>query len=249
MNQCPKCSNQVPNGIRFCPHCGNGLQEEVSFGNRLGVLIIALCITFAVAVTVSKPNVDLAKPAAVTEIPAWLPATEAPATESPVTETPIPADHRILGTIQASEGTVVYQSPGRENAVVGFVPNGQQVEIFSQDSIETQNNEFWAYVRLQDDAEGWIPLSLINIALVTPQPSPSLPQYGTDGMDLAYIPEGYFAMGQEYIDDEEPVHIVYLDAFWMDKTEVINMMYVRCLRAGVCKPPAYTKSQTHDSYF
>ena len=48
-------------------------------------------------------------------------------------------------------------------------------------------------------------------------------------------------MGSEgYVfNNEDPVHTVYLDAFWMDKTEVTNSMYVRCMDAGECKDPGW----------
>lgn len=49
-----------------------------------------------------------------------------------------------------------------------------------------------------------------------------------DGMLMAYIPAGAFQMGSEAGDpDEMPVHTVYLDAFWMDITEVTNAMYAQ----------------------
>jgi formylglycine-generating enzyme required for sulfatase activity len=128
--------------------------------------------------------------------------------------------------------------------VVGFITNGQQVEFLTRESMETYHNELWVHVRGPHETEGWLPLSLVTIALVTPQPSPSSPQYGTDGMDLAYVPEGYFVMG-----GGSDSHMVYLDAFWMDKTEVTNMMYARCVKAGICEPPTFTKSATRDSYF
>jgi serine/threonine-protein kinase len=43
----------------------------------------------------------------------------------------------------------------------------------------------------------------------------------TDGMTMVYVPAGEFEMGStEGDDDEEPVHTVALDAFWLDQTEV-----------------------------
>ncbi len=43
----------------------------------------------------------------------------------------------------------------------------------------------------------------------------------TDGMTLVYVPAGEFEMGStEGDEDEEPVHTVALDAFWLDQTEV-----------------------------
>lgn len=49
---------------------------------------------------------------------------------------------------------------------------------------------------------------------------------GNDGMTLYYVPAGDFVMGSNRGDaNEQPVHTVYLDAFWIDETEVTNSMY------------------------
>jgi formylglycine-generating enzyme required for sulfatase activity len=73
----------------------------------------------------------------------------------------------------------------------------------------------------------------------------------TDGMVMVYVPAGEFVMGTSdaYIDailpkcigctrelfaDEQPQHVVYLDAFWIDKTEVTNAQYGKCVAAGAC---------------
>ncbi len=71
-----------------------------------------------------------------------------------------------------------------------------------------------------------------------------------DGMVLVYVPAGEFTMGSnDGSSDEQPVHQVYLDAFWIDQTEVTNAMYVECVADGDCLPPASTRSYTHDSYY
>ena len=36
---------------------------------------------------------------------------------------------------------------------------------------------------------------------------------------------------------ETPQHTVYLNAFWIDKTEVTNAQYRKCVEAGVCQEP------------
>ena len=51
-----------------------------------------------------------------------------------------------------------------------------------------------------------------------------------DGMVMVYVPEGEFLMGSADPDpdagsDEKPQHTVYLDAYWIDKTEVTNAMF------------------------
>ena len=51
-----------------------------------------------------------------------------------------------------------------------------------------------------------------------------------DGMTMVYVPAGEFEMGSiEGDNDEEPVHRVALDAFWLDRTEVTNAQFVMFL--------------------
>jgi len=60
-----------------------------------------------------------------------------------------------------------------------------------------------------------------------------------DGMEQVYIPEGEFIMGDngDPKSREYPEHLIYLDAFWMDKVEVTNAMYEECVTSGECYPP------------
>lgn len=82
-------------------------------------------------------------------------------------------------------------------------------------------------------------------AISTPQISsasspPSCDEIGqnwispVDGMELSCVPAGEFKMGSTESDhnaesDEFPQHTVYLDAFWIDHTEVTNAMFVQFL--------------------
>lgn len=53
--------------------------------------------------------------------------------------------------------------------------------------------------------------------------------------DWVEIPSGAFMMGDEQgDDDEEPVHRVYLDTFWISRFEVTNEAFGRCVEAAVC---------------
>jgi eukaryotic-like serine/threonine-protein kinase len=53
-----------------------------------------------------------------------------------------------------------------------------------------------------------------------------------DGMILVCVPEGDFSMGsEEGNDDEKPAHTVYMDAFWIDRTEVTNAMFAQFVSA------------------
>ncbi|MDD2922731.1 MAG: SUMF1/EgtB/PvdO family nonheme iron enzyme [Anaerolineales bacterium] len=61
----------------------------------------------------------------------------------------------------------------------------------------------------------------------------------TDGMRQVYVPAGEFLMGKKNArGTSAPQHVVYLDAFWIDRVEVSNAMYLKCLKAGACTPLA-----------
>jgi formylglycine-generating enzyme required for sulfatase activity len=99
-----------------------------------------------------------------------------------------------------------------------------------------------------------------------PLPSVIAPQAGdtwirlSDGAVMVYVPAGAFLMGSTLAHatepvpdcdadgpddpecrhndlDETPQHTVYLDAFWIDRTEVTNAQYLKCVRAGACPTP------------
>jgi formylglycine-generating enzyme required for sulfatase activity len=59
---------------------------------------------------------------------------------------------------------------------------------------------------------------------------------------MVYVPAGEFLMGSTEDDpdahpEEKPQHAVYLDAFWIDRTEVTNDQYRKCMEAGACREP------------
>jgi formylglycine-generating enzyme required for sulfatase activity len=74
-----------------------------------------------------------------------------------------------------------------------------------------------------------------------------------DGMEMIFVPAGEFEMGSATADphadeDEFPLHLVYVEAFWVDRTEVTNAMYVSCIEAGVCTPPARSDFYLESAY-
>lgn len=95
---------------------------------------------------------------------------------------------------------------------------------------------------------------------VTPSPtamptpvSPAEPAAGTikvfGGTEMVYVPSGKFTMGSDSGDpDESPVHTVYLDGFWIDRTEVTNAAFQKCVEAGACSRPI-NSSNTRDNYY
>ena len=68
-----------------------------------------------------------------------------------------------------------------------------------------------------------------NVALATPTPAMGSTQVSPkDDMVMVFVPAGEFEMGGQYDDPSSfPVHTVYLDAFWIDQTEVTNEMFAK----------------------
>lgn len=91
----------------------------------------------------------------------------------------------------------------------------------------------------------------------TASPTPLIPALGEErvigGAPMVFVPSGEFLMGgvpTEHADaDEQPQHSVYLDAFWMDKYEVTNAQYKRCVDVGRCRMPLSTESATRKLYY
>jgi serine/threonine-protein kinase len=79
----------------------------------------------------------------------------------------------------------------------------------------------------------------------SPLPAPTLPPtpspepFITDtGARMVFMPGGQFRMGTDEGEaDERPSHLVRLDPFFIDETEVTNGQYAQCVAAGVCTPP------------
>ncbi len=62
----------------------------------------------------------------------------------------------------------------------------------------------------------------------------SIQRSAADDMDQVYIPEGQFQMGsasEGALPDVKPQHAVYLDAYWMDQTEVTNKQFMSFVEA------------------
>jgi formylglycine-generating enzyme required for sulfatase activity len=75
-------------------------------------------------------------------------------------------------------------------------------------------------------------------------------------MVQVYVAAGEFKMGSSRAEDpqtfeeEIPQHIVYLDAYWIDQTEVTNAQYAMCVADnGACTQPADNISLTRSSYY
>lgn len=114
-----------------------------------------------------------------------------------------------------------------------------------------------------------------SIPPATPTSSPKPPNSPIAGPtftpgEMVPVPAGEFRMGSTSQDidlamnicnmhdppcsrawytGEQPQHVVYLDAFSIDKFQVTNAQYRGCVAAGICAPPRETKSPTRISYY
>ena len=64
-------------------------------------------------------------------------------------------------------------------------------------------------------------------------------------MQQVCVPAGGFYMGASVNDltaaqDEKPQHRVYLDSFWIDRTEITNTMFSQCVASGACHKRSYS---------
>jgi len=69
-------------------------------------------------------------------------------------------------------------------------------------------------------------------------PHPPATLLGKDGAPMVLVPAGEFTMGSEQgDDDEQPVHRVYLDSFYLDTFEVTNGRFAKFVDAIQSEPP------------
>jgi formylglycine-generating enzyme required for sulfatase activity len=71
-----------------------------------------------------------------------------------------------------------------------------------------------------------------------------------DGMTQLYVPAGEFSMGMEGgLEQGESLPTFFIDAFWIDRTEVTNGMFALCVQEGACNAPALVLPLTNETYF
>ncbi|MAT96922.1 MAG: hypothetical protein CL608_07250 [Anaerolineaceae bacterium] len=82
-----------------------------------------------------------------------------------------------------------------------------------------------------------------------PTPSPE-PLITDTGARMVFMPGGLFRMGTDEGEaDERPSHLVRMDPFFIDETEVTNGQYAQCVAAGVCAPPGSSSAPIPPGYY
>ena len=86
----------------------------------------------------------------------------------------------------------------------------------------------------------------------TPTPTPTPMPFTDDltGARMIFIQGGIFRMGFDDGElDERPSHVVRLDSYYIDETEVTNEAYGLCVEEGVCRPPINRGATYYQDYF
>ena len=94
-------------------------------------------------------------------------------------------------------------------------------------------------------------LTTIHTALKTPQSTDT--SYLTEIIDAKGVPMrlvsgGDFRMGGNDYLDEKPLHLVYVETFYIDKYEVTNSLYKACVGDEACPAPHITRYYELPSY-
>ncbi len=85
---------------------------------------------------------------------------------------------------------------------------------------------------------------------LTPRAYLPLAVRSPDITNMIVVPAGEFRMGDAYGSaDERPVHAVYLDSYYIDRYEVTNAEYAKCVAAGQCTPPIRFDADLRPSYY
>lgn len=92
-------------------------------------------------------------------------------------------------------------------------------------------------------------IAAFNIGYKSPVTPIDSKQSNKDGMTQLLVPAGEFLMGKEGQPDEDsPMHTVYLNAYWIDQTEVSNSMYETCIERGGCTLPVLSENQYYGNW-
>jgi formylglycine-generating enzyme required for sulfatase activity len=98
-----------------------------------------------------------------------------------------------------------------------------------------------------------------SVPTAAPTPGPGTTRVRTtDGAEMVLVPPGEFLMGSSDTDpkarlDEKPQHTLYLDGFWIDRTELTNTQFVGFLNAlgahaGTCGGRDCAETQVEDRH-
>jgi serine/threonine protein kinase len=178
-----------------------------------------------------------------------------------------PEDYKVV-RVRSDDVLNIRKAPGTEHPVVGTIPpDGRGIKILDNGPGISADNATWLPV-LYQGVVGWVNshyLTEENSASAQPSAGGDTQIAEKDGAVLVYIPAGDFLMGStdadiarmmslcpncnvDTVQDQKPQRNVYLDAFWMDQTEVTNRQFEQFVRETGYKTTAETINEPSYSY-
>jgi len=94
-------------------------------------------------------------------------------------------------------------------------------------------------------------VALVNTPTINSRPLPAVIS-DVKNVQMVLVSAGEFTMGVDNADDGEdatPAHTISLNAFYIDKYEVTNLLYKACVDAKICNAPEKNSSSTRDIYY
>ncbi|HEY6084104.1 MAG TPA: SUMF1/EgtB/PvdO family nonheme iron enzyme [Nitrospira sp.] len=161
------------------------------------------------------------------------PALTTPAPSSSTSTTP-PSQTPSKPRAPESEGKPVTKPNGMSETVGKEAAPAKPVDPSAPAPIKPRASEGEPKppVKAQLPANGTAP------AKPSGMPQPPAESIGKDGAPMVLIPAGEFTMGSDKgDDDEQPVHRVFLDSFYIDKFEVTNGRFAKFVEAIQSEPP------------
>jgi formylglycine-generating enzyme required for sulfatase activity len=154
-----------------------------------------------------------------------------------------------------------------ETMRISIRPDGVEANHSSRTPDISAHGEYVVFVStadnlVDDDTNGEADVFVVSLmAGVSPQPlaTPSSVQPVALAEGMVLVPAGEFQMGcdpdrgGQYwcspFADDVPPHTVYLDPYYIDKTEVTNAQYAQCVAAGACVAPRSERSERQPRYY
>ncbi len=201
-----------------------------------------------------KTEIPANPPSTATEV-VVLPSPDTPLPPSPtptdtpmptITDTPIPTDTPVPIPTDTPVPTITDTPIPTDTPVP--TPTDTPVPTITDTPIPTDTP-------MPTATDTLVP-TITDTPIPTDIPTPTLGIGSTqtrsaDGMTMLYVPGGTFRMGSaeddpDAGDNEKPQHTVTLTAFWIDRTEVTNAQYKRCVEDGVCAASPYADDSTYN---
>ncbi len=255
-------SPQRFNSPAFSPPAGPGAVSAPAPGHgwvgwralaALAIGLLSLLVLVLLVITINNRNTH--RPAAILETSGLPALTVSPPSDSPLTASPEPT-LKSTGTLSPTSTPLVYVVQiGDTCSEIAQQFGVSTRDIAALNGLPSDCGIIYAGQKLLLPASAHLAVEVITPTSSSTPPQPLATQVSDiDGMVMVYVPSSPFKMGSADIDadasdEEKPQHIVHLRAYWIDRYEVTNAMYARCVRGGACIPPEKFSSKTYVAYY